>query len=408
MKPLKFAVLGIALLTFSSTLRGQDTTTVPAVDTAYVEYHDSPISLPLGIGLRVPAYDRINGVTLPWGPKLETSNGRFDVDGLVTYRSNLGEWDPTLEGVIRPGGSQELRFYAGRGTFTNDRWIRDDLTNSATALLAGSDARNWFRANRATLRYAGTITTSSFSITPFLGGNFEQDWSTGSTSIPPKNPWAFYGTNSDRRMARPNPAISPGHITSALGGANIDVVSGGLDGKFNINLEQSLRTNFDDQCFNSPGGVFCTEPSGTFTQFTLDARLVFPTFGTQTFSFHGHTVLTGGDGVAPAQRFAYLGGVNTLSSVVLLALGGDQLVFVAGEYKIPFERIQVPFLGNPYLALNYAAGNAGPDRIPALIQNLGAGVGVGFIRADYTLDPASNRSPFSRRNTFSLGLSLSP
>jgi hypothetical protein len=408
MKPLKFAALGIALVTWSSTLRGQDTTTVAPVDTAYVEYHDSPISLPLGLGLRVPTYDRINGATLPWGPKLETSDGKLDVDGLVTYRSNLGKWDPSLEGVIRPGGSQELRFYAGRGTFTNDRWIRDDLTNSATTLLAGSDARNWFRADRGILRFAGTVTRTSFSITPFIAGNIERDWSTGSVGVPPKNPWAFYGVNSDRRMARPNPRISAGHITSAMGGAGIDVVSGGLDGKFNVNLEQSLKTNFEPDCFNTPGGVFCTEPSGTFTQFTLDARLVFPTFGSQTFTFRGHTVLTGGDGVAPAQRFAYLGGVNTLSSVILLALGGDQLLFLAGEYKIPFERIEVPFLGNPYLALNYAAGNAGPDRIPALIQNLGVGLGVGFIRADYTLDPASNRSPFSRRNTFSLGLSLSP
>jgi hypothetical protein len=79
-----------------------------------------------------------------------------------------------------------------------------------------------------------------------------------------------------------------------------------------------------------------------------------------------------------------------------------------GEYRIPFERIQVPFLGNPFLALNYAAGNAGPDNIPALIQNLGVGVGIGVLRFDYTLDPSRNRSPFSRRNTFSFGLSLSP
>lgn len=408
MKPLKFAALGIALVTCAFTLRAQDTTAAAAVDTAYVEYHDSPLSLPLGIGLRVPSYDRINGLALPWGPKFELTDGKLDVDGLVTYRSNLGKWDPSLEGVIRPGGSQEFRFYAGRGTFSNDLWIRDDLTNTVTTLLAGSDARNWFRADRATVRFAGTITKTSFSITPFVGGNMERDWSTGSVVTPPKNPWAFYGVNNDRRMARPNPRVSRGHIASAMGGANIDVVSGGLEGKFNVNLEQSLRTNFDGDCVDTPGGVFCSEPAGTFTQFTLDARLMFPTFGNQTFSFRGHSVFTGGEGVAPAQRFAYLGGVNTLSSVILLALGGDQLLFLAGEYKVPFERIQVPFLGNPFLALNYSAGNAGPDRLPSLIQNLGVGVGVGLIRFDYTLDPASNRSPFSRRHTFSFGISLSP
>jgi hypothetical protein len=408
MKRIKLAVPAIALMMICSVARAQDTTSVSAADTSYADYHESPISLPLGLGLRIPSYDRINGLALPWGPKLETSDGKFDIDGLVTYRSNLGKWDPSLEGVIRPGGSQELRFYAGRGTFTNDKWIRDDLTNSATALFAGSDARNWFRADRATARYAGTITGKSVTVTPFFGGNMERDWSTGSNGPPPKSPWAFYGHTSDRRMRRPNPAISRGHIASLLGGAGMDVASGGLTGTFNLNLEQSLRTRYDDVCVATPGAVFCDGPSGTFTQMRLDARLMFPTFASQTFTFHGHTVLTGGDGTAPAQRFAYLGGVNTLASVELLALAGDQLLFIMGEYRIPFERIQVPFLGNPFLALNYAAGNAGPDKIPALIQNLGVGVGIGVLRFDYTLDPSRNRSPFSRRNTFSFGLSLSP
>src|SRR4051812_30154181 len=164
MKRIKLAVPAIALMMICSVARAQDTTSVSAADTSYADYHESPISLPLGLGLRIPSYDRINGLALPWGPKLETSDGKFDIDGLVTYRSNLGKWDPSLEGVIRPGGSQELRFYAGRGTFTNDKWIRDDLTNSATALFAGSDARNWFRADRATARYAGTITGKSVTV----------------------------------------------------------------------------------------------------------------------------------------------------------------------------------------------------------------------------------------------------
>jgi hypothetical protein len=45
--------------------------------------------------------------------------------------------------------------------------------------------------------------------------------------------------------------------------------------------------------------------------------------------------------------------------------------------------------------------------LPALIQNLGVGLGVSFFRADYSIDPAQNRSPFSRKSAFSLGVSLS-
>ena len=89
-----------------------------------------------------------------------------------------------------------------------------------------------------------------------------------------------------------------------------------------------------------------------------------------------------------------------------LATGGDHLFFTQGDYYVPINRIMLPFLGSPYIDLRYAAGNAGEGALPALIQNLGIGVGVSFFRADYTIDPASNRSPFSRRSDFSIGVSL--
>src|SRR5512132_114554 len=170
----------IAFTGCASALRAQDTTAAASPDTGYVEYNESPISLPLGLGIRIPSYDRVNGLTLPWGPKLELGDGKLDIDGLVSYRSNLGKWDPSLEGTIRPDDSNEIRFFVGRGTFTNDAWIRQDLTNSATALFAGSDSRNYYRGDKATARLARTIMGSSITFTPFVGVNLERDWSTGS------------------------------------------------------------------------------------------------------------------------------------------------------------------------------------------------------------------------------------
>ena len=382
-------------------LRAQDTTAT-GVDTAYVEYHDSPLSLPLGIGLRIPTYDRVNGLALPWGPKLEVGDGRYDIDGLVTYRSNLGKWDPSLEGVIRPGDTQEVRFFVGRGTFTNDAWIRDDLTNSAAAFFAGSDARNYFRGDRAVARFSTTVTRTAINFTPFIGGNIERDWSTGSLA-PEKSPWSFFGRKGNLKMRRPNPPIFKGSITSLLGGTGVQFVNGGLDGKLDATLERSLRVSLQSPC---PVGTVCIGPDN-FTQLTLDGKVGFPTFGSQTFKFEGHTVLTGGAGIIP-QRFAYLGGSSTLATVDLLALGGDRLLFVSGDYVIPIDQVQLPYVGNPFVALRYAAGNAGVDGIPKLIQNLGIGVGVSLLRVDYSIDPASNRSPFSRRSAFSFGVSLSP
>jgi hypothetical protein len=404
MKALTAIPVAIALMGVASVARAQDTTAV-APDTGYVEYQESPISLPMGVGLRIPTYDRVNGIAVPWGPKLELNDARVDVDALVTYRSNLGKWDPSLEGSLRPGDN-EIRFYVGRGTFTNDAWIRGDLTNSAAAFFAGSDSRNYYRGDRAMARFAHAITGNGIVVTPYIGANLERDWSTGSLA-PTKSPWSFIGRKGNLKMRRPNPRVARGSITSGIGGTTIEVVRGGLEGKLDGMLEQSIRTALKPDCSGlSP--CLQLQPADHFTQLTLDGTVTFPTFGSQTFAFKGHVVVTSGAGnPGPAQRFAYLGGSATLATVDLLALGGDHLLFVQGDYTIPIDQIQLPFAGAPYVGLRYAAGNAGIGGIPTMIQNLGVGVGVSLLRVDYSIDPAQNRSPFSRKSAFSFGVSLS-
>jgi hypothetical protein len=383
----------------------QDTTAAAPADTGYVEYHESPVSLPLGVGLRPPTYDRVNGLTVPWGPKLEAGDGRIDVDGLVSYRSNLGKWDPSLGGTWRPTDKNEITFFVGQGTFSNDTWIRSDLTNSLVAFFAGTDARNYYRSTRGTVRYTLTLTNNAVTLTPFLGGNLERDWSTG--GFPPEKwPWSVFSRNGALKMRRPSPRVARGSITSILGGTGLDFVSGGVEGKLDGTVERSTRTTLYDDCqFLAPPA--CFSPGGSFTQGTLDGRVFFPTFGSQTFTFKTHAVVTGGPGTTPGQRFVYLGGTGTLSTVDLLALGGDRLLFVDGDYMIPIDRVQIPIVGSPFLALHYAAGNVGIGHVPALIQNVGGGIGVSMLRVDFMFDPATNRSPSSRKSAVSFGLNLS-
>ena len=403
MKALLVCPLAIAAL--ASPLRAQDTTTT-AADTGYVEYHEPLISLPLGVGLRIPSYDRINGLSLPWGPQLATSDESIELNAIVTYRSNLGKWDPSLEGFIRPGLANELKLYVGRGTFTNDAWIRSDLVNSLAALFVGSDARNYYRGDRASLRLTRSINASALGLTPYLGWNFERDWSTGSIA-PPKYPWSFFGRKGVLRMRRLNPPVATGHINSILGGIGIQTSTGGFEAKLDAGVEHALSTSFTSACTLIPAIAGCLANASSFTQTTIDSRVIFPTFGAQTFAFIGHALLTSGGNIPPPQRFGYLGGAGTLATVDLLALGGDRLLYVQGDYTIPIEKIQLPFLGSPFLALRYAAGNAGVGKLPSLIQNLGVGAGISIIRVDYTIDPAQNRSPLSRRSAVTVGVSLS-
>jgi len=403
MKPLKLVLPALALASFASASSAQDTSSVP-LDTSYVEYHESPISLPLGVGLRPPSYDRVDGLTLPWGPKIEMGDGRVEIDALVSYRSHLGNWDPAVEGTLRPGDRNEVTFFAGQSTFSNDEWIRSDLTNSLVAFFAGRDARNYYRARRGTVRFTRTLSTGFATLAPFIAANVEQGWSTG--SIPPiKTPWSVFGRKSIFGMRRFNPHVAKGSITSVLGGTGLEFVTGGVEGNVDATVERSLRTHLTADC-GTLSVFLCFPPGESFTQGTINGRIFFPTFGSQTFTFRTHAVLTSGPGITPAQRFAYLGGTGTLATVELLQIGGDRLLFFDADYMIPIEKIQLPIVGNPFVALHYAAGNAGIETLPSLIQNIGVGAGVSMLRVDYTIDPASNRSVFSRRSAFSFGINL--
>ena len=392
-----------ALIGLTTVLRAQDTTS-NAPDTGYVEYGESPISLPLGIGLRIPTYDRVNGLALPWGPKLDLGDEKLQLDALITYRSNLGKWDPSLEGFARLGDANELKVYGGRGTFSNDSWIRSDLVNSLAALGVGSDARNYFRGDRATARLTHTLTTGALTLTPFIGGSIERDWSTGSI-VPPKSPWSFFGKKGVLQMQRANPRVKTGRISSFLVGSGVALASGGVEAKIDATVEHSLKTSLTPDCSGLPTDAACALPAADFTQTTLHSQVDFSTFGSQTFSFLGHAVF-GTSNVAPPQRFAYLGGSGTLATVNLLALGGDRLLYVQADYIVPIDAIQLPLVGSPFVGLRYSAGNAGEGTLPPLIQNLGVGAGVTFFRVDFSIDPARNRSPLSRKSAFTFGLSL--
>ena len=380
----------------------QDTTATEP-DTGYVEYGgDPPISLPLGVGLRVPSYDRVNGLTVPWGPKLTIGYDKIEMDALVSYRSHLGNWDPSLQGSIRPGYGNEIRLFVGRGTFSNDDWIRADLMNSAAALFVGSDARNYYRADRAAVRYTRMITSSATTIAPFIGGSIEKDWSTGSLT-PVKIPWSAFGRTEPLKMRRPNPAVLKGRINSLLGGVGVELFRREMEAKIGLTGERAFSAP-TASCPPPQAAPPCTFGRGSFTQGTIHGTLNFPTFGAQTFVFRTHALLSG-DSIPP-QRYGYLGGTGSLPTVDLLAFGGDRLFFVEAEYMIPVERITIMRFGSPFIALRYAAGSAGVGDLPSLTQNLGIGVGISVLRVDYHIDPASNRSPFSDRSAISFGLSI--
>ena len=347
--------------------------------------------LPLGVGIRMPTYDRVNGVSIPWGPDITVPPGRVVLVPTVTYRSNLGEIDPAIKITSAFGQMDTLAVYAGRGTFSNDVWIRSDLMNSLAALGVGSDARNYFRADRATAELWHSFRTPLFVWSPFLGAQYERDWSTGIAVPHDDAPWSLLNRNDTLKMRRVNPPIARGHIMSGLAGVRGRYEQNELKGSFTVQVEQS---------FDEPASA-----SGNhFTQATIDAKAEFPTFRMQTFEFKTHALASSGS--PPPQRYSYLGGAGTLATVDLLAFGGDKLFFAEAEYKIPLARPVLPFVGTPVISALYAVGSAGVGELPDFIQNIGVGLGVKLINVEYHIDPNYKKTPVTHKNAFTIGFSF--
>ncbi|MBK5189410.1 MAG: hypothetical protein JJD97_14295 [Gemmatimonadaceae bacterium] len=338
--------------------------------------------LPGLFGLRLPLYDRVDGLSLPWGPRITLADTRLVIDPTITYRSNLGAYDLAATVRAQIGGGWSATGFAGKTTLTNDRWIQSDLANSISTLGVGSDYRNYWRAARYEGALAREWQFSQGDLRLSAGGRTEDDW-----SVRGGGPWSLFNQNDSLHMKRPNPGVERGRLSSALFGAH------GSWQRENVALE--ARADVE---------VVLDAPSNErFTQTTIFARAAFPTFvtrlGTQTFVFHTHMVLTSGD-TAPPQRFAYLGGGGTLPTLDVLSRGGDQLIFLEGLYNFPIQTLHVPFLGTPIITVREMLGSTGIGSLGRFDSNIGGRLTLGLFSGEIFVNPANGD------HVFSLGLSL--
>jgi hypothetical protein len=339
-------------------------------------------ALPGLFGFQMPLYDRVDGLAVPWGPRISLGQTRLVVDPTLTYRSNLGAYDiaAKVRAEIAPGWSATA--FGGRTTLSNDRWIQSDLANTISTLGVGSDYRNYWRSTR----FEGTVARqwqfAEGDLQVSAGGRTEDDW-----SVRGGGAWSLFNRNDTLHMKRPNPGVERGDLSSALFGARGSWQREHISFNAGADVEVVLDAPSDEH----------------FTQTTIFARAAFPTFvtklGTQSFVFHTHMVLTAGD-TAPPQRFAYLGGGGTLPTFNLLSRGGDQLIFLEGLYNFPIQTLHVPFLGTPIITVREMLGGTGVGSLGRFDSNIGARLTLGFLSGEVFINPDNGDK------TFSFGLSL--
>jgi hypothetical protein len=328
-------------------------------------------SLPFLYGIRLPTYDRVNGVALPFGPLISLDTGDIAIEPMVTYRSHIGTFDPAVRAMVQRGRRNRIEGYAGRASFSNDRWIHGDLVNSVNTLFVGTDTRNYYRADRVEATGHRLWEGRTGQLEPFIGARWERAWSVGSATVPTSVPWSLFERSDTMRMSRPNPTVTGGDITSILGGLRADWHQGGVVAAGTLGVE----------------GAVDAPDKRRFTQATVDGRVTFPTFGSQSFRIEAHALLTFGD-QTPSQRYAFLGGSGTISTMETLEQGGDQLLFVDSRYLIPLTRPRLPLVGAPVVSLRHVIGSAGVGSLPDLEQNLALRITLVILHYEVSIDPA--------------------
>jgi len=337
-------------------------------------------------GLRIPSYDRSDGLSLVIGPSLAVPGARLRLEPRVTYRSQLGRLDPSLVVVDSLDGRTALSVSVGRSTFSNDAWIWSDLVNSLDVLWRGDDTRNYFRAVRGEATLARRWTHSTTTLAPYVGARLERARSVRPGLAATGGPWSFFGRHDADDILRPNPPIDPGTIGSGLIGAELRWTPSDLTAR--LRLDEEIGA-FSEDCGD------CDVRQGIdFAQTTLDGTITFPTFGTQRFHLDGHAVVTS-HGATPRQRWGFVGGAGSIPTIDMLSRGGDQLAYLDARYDIPIDRLPIPIVGPPVVTLREVIGGADLGRFPTLDQASGVRLTAAYLYAEWLIDPVTRHQHYS-------------
>lgn len=339
-------------------------------DRVIIEATRTPARLDLDgfAGIRVPTYDRVNGLTAEWGagyrlPRLLGATPTLR--GHVGWRTALS--DPTY------GGSLELRAASRtatvgyeRGWATHDGWVFGDLRNSLNYLWDGDDFRNYYEAERVWVGVSRAFGDEAkrFHAVLRLAGQIED-----AGSLPGSEPWHILGDGT-----RANPPIDDGRITSATGA--MDLTWHGRETNLAVGAEYEAGRDWQ-------------EGEYTFDRVTAWARFAMHGFFDHTLEVSTFGQMPVGSDTLPAQRWTFVGGAGRLQTVPLGEHRGDHVLLVQSHYRIPTpDAVALPLLGAPELHLIHSAGMAwlGEDE-PGMIQEIGGRLQFFGLYVQYMVQP---------------------
>lgn len=326
-------------------------------------------------GVRLPTYDRVDGLTLGVGAGILTPPvGPIEplLRGWVEYRFERGEFTGGGEASATRGRTT-LAVGAERTTATEDRWIRGDLTNSISVLWDGDDHRNYYQSDRGWVELRRVLEERPHRDTDaFLRFQIED-----ATSLAAGDPWMIREPDS----IRPNPAVPEIRITSIIAGGVMTWEQPRLDAE----LEAEAEFAFD---------AFDGERS--FNRFEINGAAAVPALANHTITLQVHlrAPLPGTDSL-PRQRWSMVGGSGTLPTFEIGEFQGDRVVFTELRYMIPLpEYLRIRYIGVPTFNLIQASGTAWTyEQSRAVRHNFGAELRWPFFYGRILFDPEDIDNP---------------
>lgn len=329
--------------------------------------------LPGTFGFALPTYDRVDGARVVVGAQYRLTGDTLTgpaADVFASYRSARGRLGGGVQVALPLDSTTQVAARLERATFTNERWIRGDLFNSALALLFGVDERNYYESDRLTVRAVRTFNPEvqaglRFAPSAFVLASRDRSLAAGA-------PWSLTGTG----LARTNPEVDDGVV-----------VSGG------VGTLVRYRGRF--ATFEGEGGVEQGVPGIGDHAFTH--ALAAGLFRTPVLWGHRASVQfrvlqpVGGD--VPRQRWSFVGGPGTLPFVGTGGMWGDNLRFVQSAYEIPLPWITFRYVGSPDFQLTHTAGAAWPTGTAEPHWEQDVGIGLRFFPGHISVrfDPAAER-----------------
>lgn len=348
-------------------------------------YEGPRLVLPRVLGLRYPAYDRVNGLSIAAGPTfLLTGDPEGPrVDAWASYHTAREDFGGGIAARMPLGPGTRLEARAERAVLTNEAWVRGHLLNSLSTLFLGNDYRDYWESDRVSLTlervHEEALIPGEHAFEPRITLQAMRD-----RPLDARDPWSLLGD-----LDRLNLAAVETEWASAVVGTGFRWQGNTATFGGDLSVEQAIPAVGDMEL--------------DFTRWAVAGEWAMEALWRHTLGVRFRGMGTLADDPGPTQRWTFLGGTPTLPTFGIAELRGDRIAFVESAYGIPLPpRWALPVLGPPTLRLTHATGTAwlSGSSMPAWEQNLGAGLVFSVAHAAVFIDPAAD----SLDPTLSFGL----